>query len=650
MNDHPIENRRLTLSNISAEEFDRLYKIHAGITETGITSSRKQISIDEGFASNGHFIPVTEMFAQTAELQHSFNLSGNLEDGLKEIFVRRNWAEMIVAASSCACSLTSCGAGWEAGCPIGRDTYAMKMVAGSRESTGAIIFDHDEKKIKIDLAVLEQAHQSWFKEFPMGTTGRMCGDNALCIGSCTFNDLNKSGEGVLVSYFEAYMEELGMMKELSADPKKTWFDKFYQPVPEADKTGKTIAIVGYGPAGGMLAQKLLSQGHDVVIFEAGEKFGGTVRDGVPHDKYNKGYLDVYAQKLEQMGAQVHYGSRVSFSENETGTVPVQELREMFDAVVDARGIYFNPRQMGVENEASNTVPAMDYLRAKNNWVQKFLTQKAEHPDLTWQDFEQETPNPVSRRGKTTVIIGAGYTADDLIRETIRDCCVDGDPTKFDGKIITVYYKLDGKNPVDFPNNTLKQKHGSPTAMMVEYADERNPGSVEEHVMKNAKRIITNKEGKIIGIEVEEYEVTNPEVAERFPEKAKYSTKPITHVMKFSPDEDVAILLAVGYNKNFIAVANNHRPEEGVFAAGDIAEERHEVVHAYRSAHGTAAAIKRYFDKLQSVGTNKLPNEQWTELKDIPVRDSLSPQDRDPKDILLQRMAQLQKRSSGDPKR
>lgn len=128
-----------------------------------------------------------------------------------------------------------------------------------------------------------------FPEF----TGRIC--PAPCEAACT---LNLDLEPVSICHIELQIIERGF--------REGWIG----PKPAAKKTGKTVAVVGSGPAGMAAAQQLARQGHDVTLFEKDERIGGLLRYGIPDFKLDKRCIERRMTQMEVEGVTFRPGTNV----------------------------------------------------------------------------------------------------------------------------------------------------------------------------------------------------------------------------------------------------------------------------------------------------------------------------------------------------
>src|SRR5881296_1322506 len=220
-----------------------------------------------------------------------------------------------------------------------------------------------------------------FPEF----TGRLC--PAPCESACV---LGINSDPVSIRVIEWNIIDKG-------------FDEgWVEPVLQTSRTGKTVAIVGSGPAGLAAAQQLARAGHRVTVFEKADRIGGLLRYGIPDFKMEKWVID---RRLEQMKAEgvefrtnIHVGVDIS----------ADELRRQFDVVCLALGAEL-ARELPVPGrELKGIHPAMDYLVQQN---------KRNAGDII-------TEEPITAKGKRVVIIGGGDTGSDCLGTTHRQGCLE----------------------------------------------------------------------------------------------------------------------------------------------------------------------------------------------------------------------------------
>ncbi|MBN1496035.1 MAG: glutamate synthase subunit beta [Spirochaetes bacterium] len=211
-----------------------------------------------------------------------------------------------------------------------------------------------------------------FPEF----TGRVC--PALCEASCV---LSIGEEAVTIRQNELAVIEkafaLGLVK----------------PVPPARRTGKTVAVIGGGPAGLACADILNKQGHTVTVFESADGVGGYLRYGIPDFKLNKQIIDRRVSILAGEG--IVFRTGVTAGKD----IPSSELRKSHDAVCIAIGAR-EPRDLRVEGrDLAGIHFALDYLVQQN-----MVVKGAVIPD----------DRIIRAHDKNVVVIGGGDTGADCV--------------------------------------------------------------------------------------------------------------------------------------------------------------------------------------------------------------------------------------------
>ncbi|MEI6557197.1 MAG: glutamate synthase subunit beta [Rhodospirillaceae bacterium] len=216
-----------------------------------------------------------------------------------------------------------------------------------------------------------------FPEF----TGRVC--PAPCEASCT---LNINDDPVTIKSIECAIIDTG------------WENGWVAPEPAAVRTGKSVAVVGSGPAGLAAAQQLARAGHAVTVFEKSEAAGGLLRFGIPDFKLDKAVVERRVVQMKAEGVVFRLGVHVGVD------LPADTLLAGFDAVVLACGSE-HPRDLPVPGRELKGVHfAMDFLAQQNR-----------------RNAGATTPvdRRISARGKHVVVIGGGDTGSDCIGTSIR---------------------------------------------------------------------------------------------------------------------------------------------------------------------------------------------------------------------------------------
>ena len=162
-------------------------------------------------------------------------------------------------------------------------------------------------------------------------------------------------------------------------------------------SGRTVAIVGSGPAGLAAAQQLTRAGHTVVVYERADKIGGLLRYGIPEFKMEKSVIDRRLYQMQQEGTRFRTG--INVGKEITGSA----LRTKYDAVVVAIGAT-NWRDLSISGrDAKGVYQAMEYLP----WGNKQALN------------ELDSEPAINAAGKDVVILGGGDTGADCLGTAIR---------------------------------------------------------------------------------------------------------------------------------------------------------------------------------------------------------------------------------------
>jgi len=216
-----------------------------------------------------------------------------------------------------------------------------------------------------------------FPEF----TGRIC--PAPCEASCTLNIID---DPVTIKAIECAIVD------------RAWTEGWIVPEVPEHKTGKTVAVVGSGPAGLAAAQQLARAGHGVTLFEKNNNPGGLLRYGIPDFKMEKHYIDRRVAQMEEEGVTFRNGCNVGTD------LAAEELLRDFDAAVLSGGSE-SPRDLDVPGRELDGIHfAMDFLPQQNRRnAGESLGSKQE----------------ILATDKHVIVIGGGDTGSDCIGTSFR---------------------------------------------------------------------------------------------------------------------------------------------------------------------------------------------------------------------------------------
>lgn len=212
--------------------------------------------------------------------------------------------------------------------------------------------------------------------------GRVCPQETQCGETCI---LNKKGKPVAIGRLERFVSDWARENDV------------HEKIPEIEKKGKTVAVVGAGPAGLVCAADLQKMGYDVTVFEAFHASGGVLVYGIPEFRLPKEIVRYEAGEIEKLGVKFETGFVVGLTKSVPG------LAKEFDAVFIAIGAGA-PNFMNIPGENLNDVYSANEFLTRSNLMKAYRFP------------EYDTPIKV---GKKVATIGAGNVSMDSARTALR---------------------------------------------------------------------------------------------------------------------------------------------------------------------------------------------------------------------------------------
>ena len=238
-----------------------------------------------------------------------------------------------------------------------------------------LIYEGDWKNA---LEVLHSTNN--FPEF----TGRIC--PAPCEAACTLNIIDQP---VTIKSIECAIVDRG------------WEEGWIVPQVPTKRTGKTVAVVGSGPAGMAAAQQLARAGHSVTLFEKNDRIGGLLRYGIPDFKMEKHLINRRCVQMEAEGVQFRTSTEIGV------TVSVASLKENFDAIVLSGG---------AEDARRLEIPGAELPGVR--LAMEFLTQQNKR-NAGDDELRAAPRGSLTATGKHVIVIGGGDTGSDCVGTSNR---------------------------------------------------------------------------------------------------------------------------------------------------------------------------------------------------------------------------------------
>ena len=370
-----------------------------------------------------------------------------------------------------------------------------------------------------------------FPEF----TGRIC--PALCEKACVLN---------LTDHAATTNRE-----NECAITEAAWRENFITPQ-QYKRNGKTVAVVGAGPAGLVAANRLNKMGYKVTVFDKNEAAGGLLRYGIPNFKLNKSVIDRRINLLVEEGIEFKYNTPVNFEGDKVSEADLEKaLGAKFDAVVISTGTP-TARDLKIPGRELKGVHLALELLSQQNRV------------LAGMEFSKE--ERVTAKGKNVLVIGGGDTGSDCIGTSHRQGC----------KSVTQIEIM--PKPVEGPEDPQNPWPNWPRTLKTTSSHEE--GCVRRWNINSLEFL--GEDGKLTGVRVQPIDwKPNPE-----------GGRPIM-VEAGEPEIIKAeiVFLAMGFLKP-------QQPEfpSNVFVCGDAANGASLVVRAMASGRDAAKKVDAYLSK------------------------------------------------------
>ena len=446
----------------------------------------------------------------------------------KEVYQEQEFSHLQKQAGRCMdCGIPFC----HQGCPLGNLIPEWNDLIWRGEKPEAIDRLHATNN---------------FPEF----TGRLC--PAPCETACV---VAINAEAVTIKQVELRTIE------------EAFLEKRIVPLIPDRLSGKTVAVIGSGPAGLAAAQQLTRAGHTVVVYERAEKIGGLLRYGIPEFKMEKSIVDRRLYQMEQEGTRFRTG--VNVGKDLTGST----LRSKYDAVVIAIGAT-NWRDLDIPGrDAKGVYQAMEYLPWGNKQALGELTAPAE----------------INAEGKHVVILGGGDTGADCLGTAIRQ-----------GAASVTQLEI-----MPRPSDERVETQPWPTYPMVYRVSSAHEEAGERIYSVSTQEFLKDSSGNLRAIKIIETELVDGKFRPVSGSEKEIPADLVFLALGFTGPEKSELLdqleVKLDEKGNIIRDHQYATTSEGVFVCGDAGRGQSLIVWAIAEGRSAAAAIDKYL-----TGNTQLP--------------------------------------------
>ncbi|KAF5412160.1 MAG: Sulfide dehydrogenase subunit alpha [Candidatus Methanogasteraceae archaeon] len=375
--------------------------------------------------------------------------------------------------------------------------------------------------------------------------GRVCPQETQCEAVCILGR-KKDSDPIAIGGLERFVADYEMQKGVTIPD-----------VPES--TGRSVAVVGAGPAGLTAAAELAKMGHAVTIFESLHSAGGVLVYGIPEFRLPKAIVAAEVDFIRKLGVGISLNSVIGKTDT------VDELLDEYDAVFLGTGAGL-PSFLGIDGENLNGVYSANEFLTRVNLMKAYL----------FPDFD----TPI-KRGSRVIVVGGGNVAMDSARCALR----------LGAEEVTIVYR---RGEDELP------------ARAEEVVNAKEEG-VRFRLLTNPIRILGNENNWVTGMECINMELCEPDESGRCRPVALPGTE-------HNIPADIAVI-AIGTSPNplvpmttpgletarygtIVADETGATSKPGVFAGGDIVTGSATVISAMGAGKVAARAIDEYLGRVR----------------------------------------------------
>ncbi|TAL42235.1 MAG: glutamate synthase subunit beta [Salinibacterium sp.] len=445
----------------------------------------------------------------------------------KEVYEQQDPAELRRQAGRCMdCGIPFC----HQGCPLGNLIPEWNDLMWRGEGAQAI----------------ERLHATNnFPEF----TGRLC--PAPCESSCV---LSINQPAVTIKQVEVSIIDQAFANGLVV------------PHPPERLTGKTVAVVGSGPAGLAAAQQLTRAGHTVAVYERDDRIGGLLRYGIPDFKMEKKHLEARLAQMQAEGTRFRAGVEIGVD------ITWDDLKSRYDAVIIATGAMV-PRDLPIPGrDLLGVHHAMEYLVQANK--------------VGAGDY---VADQITAEGKHVVILGGGDTGADCIGTAHRQ------------QALSVTNLAIGTQP---PSERPEHQPWPMAPTLFEVSSAHEEGG-ERVYLASTVEFLANEAGEVRAIRVAETEYLDGRRVPKSGTEREIPADLVLLALGFTgPEPDTIedqLPLQFGERGTIERDGDYQTSETGVFVAGDAGRGQSLIVWAIAEGRAAASAVDRFLE-----GETQLP--------------------------------------------